>query len=655
MSGGGEKCGDPRWRRRILLAAWLLAAAGLLTRAAQVQVVQGAEWERVAERQHQRSLEIPAPRGVIRDRAGTALAVSHERIRVSVAPRELRKPEETASLLANVLGLEQGTASRVVRSTDPWVVLPGRYPPTVVEEFSGVRGVYPERELERLRPHGDLALGTIGRVRDDAGAGGVEQVFDSVLAGRSGREVQARDNLGRPIPGESFVVRPPRSGGEVVLTLDLDLQEIGRDALADAIEETGARGGDLVITDPGTGEILSMVSLGEGASGSLTAVNAPYEPGSTLKPFTVAGLLSRELRSLRDTVDAEEGRWRTAGRTLTDIEPHGAITVAEALRVSSNVGIAKAATAFTPAQQYETLRDFGFGAPTGIELPGEASGTLRRPSAWSRQSPASLAIGYEIGVTPIQMALAYGALANGGWLMEPRLVREIRASDGSTLERRRPRRVRRVLPAPVARRISDVLVDVVEEGTGTAARLGAFSVAGKSGTSRAYNRDGGYEEGGYYASFVGFFPADDPQLVVFVKLERPEGAYYGGSTAAPVTRTTLEAILAARQAPLDRRSLVAMVEPDVEEPAADGAVQFVSYRLPEQPPTAAERSTAGAVSGGGVPVPDVAGLPLRVAVRRIHSLGLRVRWEGEGAVTVVRPEPGVRLTPGDTVRIGSGS
>lgn len=648
MSGSG---GRP-WRRRFLLAAWLLAGAGLLGRAVQVQVVQGPVWERVAERQHRRSLEVPAPRGGVLDRSGSPLAVSHERMRVSVAPREVQDPDETATLLARTLDLAPAAARRIVRSADPWVVLPGRYPPAIRERLEGVRGVYLERELERIRPHDDLALGLLGRVRDGAGSGGIEQAFDSLLAGRPGREVQARDHQGRAIPGESYRVRPPRPGGEVVLTLDLDLQEIGREALARAVEDTDARGGDLLITDPRTGEILSMVSVRGRERSSLSAISTPYEPGSILKPFTVAGLLARDLASLSDTVDAGEGSWTVAGRTLNDVRSHEEITLADALRVSSNVGVARAATAFSPAQQYKTLRDFGFGAPTGIDLPGESPGTLRRPESWSTQSPASLAIGYEIAVTPLQMAMAYGALANGGWLMEPRLVKEIRGPEGAVLERRGSRRIRRVIPASVSRKLTDILVDVVEDGTGTAAQLSSFRVAGKSGTSRAYG-EGGYERGSYFSSFVGFFPAEDPQLVVFVKLERPRGEYYGGATAGPVTRATLEAILAARRGPLDRSALAKIARP-VPARAPQDPVRLASYRVHG---AGGDGGRAPSVrpeveQTGRVPVPDVSGLPLRVAVRRLHTLGFRVRWEGSGRAVQVRPAPGARLARGDTVRLG---
>jgi cell division protein FtsI (penicillin-binding protein 3) len=628
------------------------AVAVLCVRAAQVQVLEGADWQEMAESQHTTDKEVAAARGAVLDRDGAQLAVSREVYRVSVAPREVLDADSTRALLADALDLSTQAARRLVDRDRRWVVAPGRYPPTVRDRLSGVRGVYLDRELERFHPHGTLARGVLGTLLDGAAQGGIEQAFDDVLSGRAGREVVARDNLGKPIPGETLLVDAPRAGGQVVLTLDLDLQEIAGQALQEAIEGSQARGGDVLITDPATGEILALVSIRDGKTAGLGAINTPYEPGSTLKPFTVAGMLERHLARLADSVDVEDGTWTVAGRTLHDVHAEGRMTIADALRVSSNVGIAKSAQVLTPGVQYENLRDFGFGAATGIELPGEAGGTLRRPDRWSLQSPASLAIGYEIAVTPIQMAMAYGALANGGLLMEPRLIREVRDPDGNLVERRQPQVVRRVVDTDVARSVSRVLVDVVEDGTGARARLGAFTVAGKSGTSRAYDAESGYGAG-HYASFVGFFPAEAPQLVIFVKLENPTGTYYGGAVAAPVTRATMEAALAARGTPLDREKLLRAARSAVTRPTAT-PVKFAAQPLdPPVPPGADPAASGGddATPASRVPVPDVRGLPTRTAVRRLHALGLRVSEEGRGEIVGTFPPAGARVEPGDTVRL----
>ncbi len=644
------------WRRRVLLGAWLTAAAIICARAVQVQGVQAQQWRAIAEAQHRRDEEVVAARGSVLYRDGTPLAVSRERFSVGIAPNELINVEAARALLVDALSISPQRAKQLTGLERRWSVVPGRYPPAVRRQLNGVRGIHVTRELQRYHPLGDLSDGVLGVVRDNIGRGGVEQAFQDLLSGRPGRVVVARDNLGREIPGERILVEPPHPGGEVVLTLDMDLQEIAREALQEAIENTEARGGDLLITDPSTGEILAFVSILDGQTSSLSAINAPFEPGSTLKPFTVAGLLEQGITSLHDTIDVPDGDWTFAGRTLARHHP-GRMTLADALRVSSNVGIAEAAQAMTRAQQYENLRDFGFGGLTGIEIPGEEPGTLRRPDLWTGQSPASLAIGYEVAVTSLQMAMAYGALANGGRLMQPRLVREIRSSDGTVLERFEPRVIRQVVSPQVARSVSRVLEDVVEDGTGKSARLGSFRVAGKSGTSRLYSPDVGYESGAYFSSFVAYFPAEDPQLVVFVKLEGPQGAYYGGAVAAPVTRATMEAALAARATHLDRAALVRAARVSttpLERPAA----YFAS--LPIAAPVSSPQkitlpgglaSDGPSLLGSVVPIPDVSGLPSRVAVRRLHALGLRVSRAQPGEIVGTEPAAGTRVVRGDTIRL----
>ncbi len=654
MRSAGEIPLRHRGRRRLLLVGWLMGGVVVVGRAGMVQVVQGPQWEAMALAQHRETVEVPAPRGSILDRNGNPLAASHETFRVGVAPHEL-DPETVDQVLPRLvseLKLDRKTLRALGDADRKWVVIPGRFPPQIQEPLRGIRGLYLERELERYYPHDMLARGVLGTILDGSGSGGIEGEFDGHLKGTPGAEIQARGSGGDPIPGPSVLLRPPVPGGDVVLTLDRDLQEIGHEALAAAIEETGARGGDLLISDPLTGEILTLVSLRDGNAAGLSAINAPYEPGSTLKPFTVAAVLSHGVATLADTVDGENGKWTVAGRTITDVHRMGLMSLADALRESSNVGVAKFAQGLTPSLQYQALRDFGFGSPTGVEIPGEAAGTLRRPGDWSRQSPASLAIGYEIGVTPLQMVMAYGALANGGKLMEPRLVKEIRDHQGRTIERSEPRVVRQVVSAATAREVSRVLVDVVETGTGTAAQLASFTVAGKSGTSRAYGVTGGYEAGAYYASFVCFFPVEDPQLVVYVKLERPEGAYYGGATAAPVTRATLEAVLAARQAPIDREALASLTRRQPRTTPPPGA-QLASYSPSPIPPVRTLR-TPNSPETGAV-VPDVSGLAPRLAARRLHALGFRVLLEGSGTVVGTDPVPGTPILPGDTVRILSRS
>ncbi len=658
--------GRIRSRRGLLLLGWLALAGIMIARLVEVQLLERQAWADDALRQHRLTREVPATRGRILDRNGSELAVSHWQARVVIAPHEIEDFEAVGSALETHLGIPLPAAASSPGAERRWHFLPGRFSTTEVASLRRLRGVHIERELQRLYPHDALARGVLGAVVDGVGAGGIEQAMDSILAGRNGREVVARDNEGHEIPGKAVTMSPPTAGLDVVLTIEQDLQAISEKALADALASTGARAGDLVITDPRTGEILAMTSVDGAGQATLAAVHTTFEPGSTIKPFTTAALLRHDLALLTDTVDTQEGWWRVHGRTITDVTAGGWMTLHEVIQESSNVGIARFAERLSPGQQYTVLRDFGFGTETGVLLPGEVAGTLRLPGEWSATSVHSLAFGYEIAATPLQMALAYGALANGGFLMEPRIVREIRDARGEPERYGRPRAIRQVVPGWVTEQLTPVLVDVVDRGTGTRARLSSFSVAGKSGTARATGSDGHYEEGAYYASFGAYFPAEDPELLFFVRLDRPDSAYYGGETAAPVMRSTLQSLLSATRIPIDRgklarvrrdRPVPAPVQPlarfastDLTDPEEGGGGEATIPRssLPARPKMSAVASARPLV------LPDLEGATMRVAMRRLHKMGLRVRPEGGGRVVAIIPGEGMEVAAGDTIRVVGG-
>ena len=650
-----------RTRRGVLLFGWIFAAAAVTMRLVEVQFVERQAWVEDARRQHRLTREIPAPRGRILERGGSELAVSHWQVRVAIAPHEIEDTQEVATALDTHLG---ASIPALQGEEGGWHFVPGRFSFSEVASLRTLRGVHLEAELRRLYPRNGLARGVLGAVIDGVGAGGIEQSMDSVLAGRSGREVVGRDNEGRPIPGQTLTLTAPTTGRDVVLTIDQDLQTISEDALRDALEKMGARGGDLIITDPHTGEILAMTSATHDSRPTLSAVHTSFEPGSTIKPFTTATLLRHGLAALTDSVDTREGRWSVNGRVITDLGTEGWLTLHEVVRSSSNVGMARFAERLSPGQQYTALRDFGFGTRTGVLLPAESSGTLRLPREWSATSAHSLSYGYEIAVTPLQMAMAYGALANGGLLMEPRIVREIRSAGGESEHYGQPRVIRRVVPERVTEALTPVLVDVVEQGTGSRARLSSFAVAGKSGTARATGSDGAYERGAYYASFGAWFPADDPQLLFFVRLDRPEGTYYGGESAAPVTRSTLQSLLSATRIPIDRSKLAQARRDNLPTiPSIRPLASFASLDLTDAGtvslpasgvslPVSVQRPSVG--SGRLLALPDLRGVPMRVALRRLHKMGLRVHAEGGGLVREVTPAEGTELTAGDTVRVAGG-
>ncbi|HXE58404.1 MAG TPA: penicillin-binding transpeptidase domain-containing protein [Gemmatimonadales bacterium] len=641
----------PAARIAALQFVFLLAAAVVLGRAAQVQLVQGGEYARRAAAQRTARVVLPARRGAILDRNGVPLAVTQEYYHVGVAPNELERPREAARLIARHLGIPPARVARDL-ARKRYAYYHGPFTALQVHALREIRGVHLEGQYARAYPSRDLARPIIGGLAADGGRGasGLELALDSLLTGRPGEAVVLKDRAGRRYESPSRLIREPVPGHDVVLTLDAELQDIAERGLEEALEAMEAEGGDVVFLDPRTGELLALASRRAGAPPQATAFTESFEPGSTAKLFTAAALLSRNRVDTAATEDAEDGVWVIPGRSrpLTDSHKEsGRLTLAQAISVSSNIVVAKFALRLSPEEQYETLRDFGFGSPTGVEFPSESRGRLARPDRWRpHYSQISMAIGYEFGVTPVQLAVAYGAIANDGVLLSPTLVREIRSPAGEVVYRHRPEPVRQVVTPEVASRLRDFLRGAVGEGgTGERAQMVNYSLLGKTGTAVKFE-GGRYVPGEYTASFAALFPAEDPQLVVIVKIDSPKGHYYGGLTAAPVTRDMLQQALAARQVAIRRSRLTSRTE-SAAAPAAprrDGAgarpiVVAWPYR-PAAPPAA-----------GPVAVPDVIGQSVRGAALALHRRGFRVALRGMGTVVRTSPEAQAHAPWGSTVTV----
>jgi len=620
-----------------------VALALLAVRAAQVQLLEGRRWAEAAQAQRTERIVLPARRGTLSDRHGTPLALTQETYHVGVAPNELRDPARDGALIARQLGLT-GRWQEALHKR--YAYLAGPFSALEVRPLRSVRGVHLEPVVNRFYPAPELARATIGRVGDDGyGASGLEKTLDSLLAGRSGSAVVLKDRAGREYESPARVIAQPIAGHDVELTLDGELQEIAQRALDDALRRMDADGGDVVMLDPATGEVLAIASRQREGTARPSAFIDTFEPGSVAKIFAAAALLALNRVRPGEHVSGEDGIYRLPGRPpITDEDPQPTLTLADAIRVSSNIAIVKFAARLRPAEQYRMLRDFGFGVLTGIEFPGEAAGRLRPPSEWTRPSAASLAIGYELSVTPIQVAAAYAALANGGLLLQPSLIREVRSPEGRVLYRHEPEPVRRAVSPEIAAALRDLLRGVVERGTGAEAALTNFPVAAKTGTARRVV-NGHYAPGQYTASFAALFPADKPQLVLVVKIDNPhKGSYFAAQTAAPVTRSMLEQALAARTVALDRARLSTAAPPATAVPLEDdgGVVPYV-VPWPYQPDSVGARRRQT--------VPDVTGLRLREAVRALHRRGFRVALKGWGTAEHTWPAAGDSAATGATVTL----
>ncbi|MEO8579543.1 MAG: penicillin-binding transpeptidase domain-containing protein [Gemmatimonadales bacterium] len=652
-------------RVAVVHAFFVLFALALVGRAAQVQIIEGKQWAARGTRQHFFAAAQSAPRGEIQDASGNTLVASREMTRVAVALPEIR---DTAFVIRALhrARVDADAIHAAIARRRRWIELPGLYTASDVASLSKLNGIHLTPVLQRVYAKSGGIQRIVGTL-DGRGnpLDGLELALDTLLRGDSGKVRLARDKDGRALDSPDGWTDQPKAGSTVLLTINNTLQDICERELSIAVDSLRADGGDIVMMNPHTGEILALASNRVGRTTfSNTAVTEPFEPGSTLKPFVAASLLEKGRARPSDVVNTHNGRLDLDGRVISDMHKSPALSLADVIRYSSNIGIVEFGQRLTPRQKYETFRDLGFGMSLGVPLPAEATGTLREPKQWSKQTSASILMGYEIAVTPLQLVTAYSAIANGGELLEPHLIKEVRSVDGKVTYRAAPRAVRRVMSGEVARTIQQMLLSVVQEGTATKADLADFDVAGKSGTARRTSQNAGYVAGNYTASFVGLFPGKDPQYVVLVKLDNPKGAHYaGGDIAAPVTRIVLRAALAARDAALNREDLAASERTAIAATAQPDAPRSESYdpnRNTDRREAAEDASSyvidlpaarkPAPVAIAPRAVPNVSGMSVRAAVRTLHTAGFRVRLVGATSAGT-SPAAGTIAAPGTIIQL----
>ncbi len=552
-----------RGRSVVLHLSLVLFAVALLVRAGKVQLVEGEYWAARGNNQRNVLDTLPAPRGRIVDDNGVPLAVSREQVKLIISPNQLRAPTEKRNdrdTLINELtrlGVPRAVVRRAADTTRKYVAINKLFLPSEVKSLLNVRGVTAERTMQRIPSGPDGLQGLVGRVNAQGeGATGLELSLDSLLTGTVGELRTLRDARGRLWSSPQGSEVRARPGHTVKLTINRQYQELIERELLLAMQRTGASGGDLVVVNPNDGAILGMAGARDGRiANNARALTEAYEPGSVLKPMFVARLIEQGRTTASSMINTEGGVWRLDGRPFEDTHKEDALSVFDVIRWSSNIGTVKLVTGLMSRDEtYELLRDYGFGTMSGLPYPSETPGILRQPAEWTSLSAASLSMGYEIAVTPVQLAMAYAALANGGELLEPALIREVRAPDSTLVFRHERRVVRRVASEQSAAQVREMLKAVVDSGTGRAAGLTVFEVGGKTGTARQSSSIGTGEKT-YDATFAGMFPMSDPQLVVVARMINPQGEIFGGLVAGPMVRGVLLGALSARSSSIDRRVL----------------------------------------------------------------------------------------------------
>ena len=545
------------------LVVWVLAVvwmAVVLTRLSYLQLVCYGEYFTKAQHQQQRVFEISPKRGVIYDRKGRELAISLPMDSVFGDPAEINDPEMVARLLAPALELPADDLETKIREAHSPVRLAKKLSPETVARIQdmNLRGVFFQKENRRVYPQHELAAHVLGYVDiDEKGNGGIEHALDKQIRGRPGKMMVLADGRRRWYDRTESAADP---GASVTLTIDQTIQYIAEKELERAIAETHANNGTVVVQDPNTGQLLAVAvrpTFDPNNAGSYSddkrmnrAVAAAYEPGSTFKVVTMTGAIENGAARPTDLVDCQMGSILVAGRLIHDWHPFGVLSVRDVLAHSSDVGSIKVALRLGAPKFYETIRAFGIGQLTGIELPGENRGLLRPVENWTASSIGSIAIGQEVSVTPVQIVSAVSALANGGTLYRPRIVQEVHG--GTTAYTRTPVEPEPVTDAKTAATVREMMETVILEGTGKPAQLDGWTAAGKSGTAQKIDpATGRYSPNQYNSSFVGFAPVNEPAVTILVVLDSPVGAHHGGEVGGPVFKRVAEQVLAYLDVPHD--------------------------------------------------------------------------------------------------------
>ncbi len=532
-----------------VLAFFIVAFSLVFLRAFQLQVLESESLKAKAARQHVRSVSLRSKRGDIYDRNFKELAISIDVDSVYARPTQIKSKRALSRALAPIIGLKASEIRRSLSSGRGFVWVKRQIDLDEAEraKIAAMKGVGIVKESRRYYPNNGLASNLLGFTGVDSnGLEGIEHSYNTYLSGATRKISGGRDARGRlMLFGDTGNVVPVE-GMSVELTIDKTIQYVTESALQSAIDKTGAKGGTAVVLAPATGEVLAMATAPgfnlndfRRTSPELwrnRTVTDSFEPGSVAKVFVVAGALEEGLVKPDDIFFCENGSYRVADRVLHDAEEKGWLSVSNIIKYSSNIGASKIAEKMGRETLYRYFSAFGMGTKTGLDLPGETSGSLLDVDKWSGVTLHTISFGQGVSASSIQLATALGAIANGGFLMKPYIVKEVKSGTGKVVKANNPVIMRRVISAATARSVRDMMVGVTGEGgTGTKAAISGFDVAGKTGTAQKPDFEhGGYRKHAYVSSFFGFVPAENPVLTIIVTLDEPQKGHYGGEVAAPV-------------------------------------------------------------------------------------------------------------------------
>jgi cell division protein FtsI/penicillin-binding protein 2 len=694
--------------RRIsfFIILFTLFLAGVLAKLFEIQIVDSPKYKIAAKKQYESKISLKPSRGIIFDRKMNALVSNANSYSFAADPNMVDNKDSVAQLFADVFGKsKEFYLERLTAQNTSFVWLERRAEEQYSEKLKDINisGVIKLNESHRITNYDQLASQIIGVTDiDNNGLSGIELENDELLSGEDGYVVMQKDGLGRKRPAIEYPRKEPRNGDNIMLTIDMNVQKIIEEELQQGVNVNNADGGKCIVMAVKTGEILGMYSItnnDEGYKNKLSFLTDLYEPGSTFKIVSAAASLEEGIESKGDIIQTHSGEYEFNGLTVKDAHAFSTLSFQQVIEQSSNIGMMQVALKLGNERFYKYSRDLGFGITTGIDLPGEVRGYLKKPVEFSPVSLRYMAIGYEVLVTAIQMANAYSCIANDGVLMKPFVVKKELAPDGSVIREQVPTPVRTVISKKTARTLTELLYGVVERGTGTEARVENMRIAGKTGTSQKLV-DGEYSKKSYTASFIGYFPADNPQIVIVVIMDAPKsGSYYGGSVSAPIFKKIAERIISLgslvdysnpENYMTSGSDVIQVNNTQKNDESYEGeslnltdfdindAVRFlnennISYEINGPKKNAVvvdQKVTRGNRVGTiekvllytknsidnkpvkeNVKMPDIKGLSVRKCVKLVSSLGFEYKINGSGKVISQTPEAGSVLTKSQQIII----
>lgn len=644
----------------IVIAIVFLVLMILVGRLFNIQVTDHQWYAKIAANQQNKTVTIKAERGLITDRNNEILAYTKDDVSLFVDTRMTNKKakERIAAKFAKVFGKKKKHYLRLLNSANKNICLEKKAVKEDVMQLSEfvVEGYFQIEDYSRVYPYGSLASHVLGYVdRKLAGVSGVEKYFDDKLTGTDGYKLMENDVLGRVVTVNQEFSRKPVPGNTVKLTINKTYQKILETEVQKGLNKFKGKSAVGIILNPNTGEILALTNQPDydpkhynifpSYKRRNRSITDTYEPGSTIKPLTMSILLNEDLTYESEKINTENGVYRVKGATIRDTHEYNYLTSTGIIQHSSNVGIAKLSDRIDEDTFYRYLRNYGFGSLTCVDLPGETPGLLKKPKYYSKISKKFISFGYEISVTPLQLALAYSALVNGGELMQPYVVQQVTDSRGNVVEEFIPKKIRRVVTEKTSDRIKKMMKEVVEDGTGTEAYIPGVSIGGKTGTSqKLINKR--YSNKEYNSSFVGFFPVENPQILILIVVSSPKIGRYGGKVAAPIFHEVAKRILdndgteIKKEVPNNKHEIAPKLKLQQNENI------FVTSNLPEQRVLFPNSGKKKKYSVDSTVMPDLNHYTKRDAIKILHDLGIKYKTEGSGTVVSQSIKPNTKIKDG---------